>query len=520
VELLNLISGMMMEVPSGQMCSSGMDGSMEVSSINPETPPQAPPQGQPAQPPPTPPTGGEPTPSPTPAPEPPSGGGGLGFNMNGAVGASTINGVNYQYFSLRPDLSIWKFGVGLDLSFYFDSEGKLREEDWDEAGDLVDKIYYLRFGKPGEPFYVRVGSLAPTTLGYGLIMRRYTNAIEWPQVKRVGLQTQVKLGHFGLEALINNFQEIDTPGLVGGRLTLETKFIFPVVFGGTFVMDGNQFLGAKDDDDDGIPNQWDQFPDKNDGNHIQWLQGLLTQPQIDSLITSGDLPDINNPSPSIADMEDPVSEWGVDVGIPLWRSKLTNFWVYAQMAQIVDYGRGYTVPGVQFNIGPLNLNAEYRIFEKQFMSDFFDMAYETQRVYWEQDLVTMVPGTYHTKESTLTEIPSAQGYFAEANLNVFNYLNLIASYQEMSYDGGLAGKTFFAKAALKTTPIPKLRMAEAYYQQPNAENLFETKSNGTVMGYKVGLAVSESVTLIYDNKTIYYNGEPQKIMTIETAISF
>jgi len=517
VDFLNTISGRRMFVSAGQMCSSGLDGSLQLTEVNPEPPVEEPQTPTPDSMPP--PEGGEPSgaaSSPSggaTAPPPSSGGAGLG--VNGAVGATSINGENYQYFSLRPDISIWKFGIGLDLAFYFDSEGNLREEDWDEGEDYIDKIYYLRYGKPGDPLFVRVGSLSPITLGYGLIMRRYTNSIEWPQVRRIGMQMQARKGAFTFEGLVNNFREIDTPGLIGGRLTFEKRMILPVVLGGTFVFDGNQYLGVKDEDGDGVPNQWDMFSGMNDENHIGWLQGLLNQSQIDELIASGDLPDINNPSPNVADLDEEVMEWGVDVGIPLIRKKSMNLWVYAQMAQIADFGRGYTVPGLMFNLGPFRAGAEYRIFEAEFLPEFFSLAYETERVVWNE-----AAGDYITKKESLAGIPDAQGYYVEAGLTIMSLLDVFGSYQEMSYGGGIPGKTLYGMASLNTSFIPKLELAEAYYQQPNADEIFKTKSDGTVMGYKFGIGMGGGVMLVYDNKTIYYNGEPNRIMTIETAISF
>jgi hypothetical protein len=521
VNFLNNISGQQILVSAGQMAFSTMSGLLELSNVNPEAPPtpeNVPPSPQPQGGGGTPPEGGPgapPAPQPTPAP---SGGGGGGMlGMNGAVGAATINGINYQYFSLRPDISLWKFGLGLDLAFYFDSDGNLREEDWDQAEDYVDKIYYLRYGKPGEPFYTRVGSLSPITLGYGLIMRRYTNAIEWPQVRRIGMQTELKLGHFKFEGLINNFREIETPGLVGGRLTLETKFILPVVFGGTLVYDGNEFLGAKDSDGDGVPDMWDMFPGKNDEDHIAELWNLFGYDStvVDQLIDWGDLPNIYEAPQNIEDLTQSVTEWGVDVGIPLIRKQAMNLWIYAQMAKIANYGSGMSVPGVMFNLGPLTASAEYRIFESDFLPDFFDMAYETERVVWNPNSVD-----YITKIETLKGLSSAQGYFAELEFNVFNLFTIVGAYQNMSYGGGVPGQSIYCNAVLNTKSIPKLSLAEAYFQQPNADKIFSRESNGTVLGYRIGFEVGGGVSLIYDNKTIYYNGEPNRITTIETAITF
>ncbi len=521
VDFMNIISGERMFVREGQMSVCYMNGTIKSVEINPEEPeepqPDVPESIEPPE------KGEEGTPSvpsaegeaPVEPSQTPPTEGGIGLNMNGAVGATTIDGINYQYFSFRPGISIWKFGIGLDLSFYFDSEGNIRDEEWDEFGDYIDKIYYLRYGKTGDPLYIRVGSLSPITLGYGLIMRRYTNSIEWPQVRRIGLQTEIRRGPFTFTGVINNFREIDTPGLIGLRLTYEKKIMLPVVVGGTIVYDGNQYLGAKDSDGDGVPNQWDMFPGKDDFSKIDWLRGFLEPGEIDTLIGSGDLPNINNPPMNISDSTESVTEWGIDVGIPLIRNKLMNLWVYTQMAQIVDYGKGFTFPGVKFTMGPFNAGAEYRIFEKEFMPDFFDLSYETQRVVWNEE-----DSTFITKEDKLEDIPKAQGYYIEAGLNLFSLIDLFAAYQQMSYDGQVPGKTIYGKLNLNTKFIPKLQLAEAYYQQPNVDDIFKTKSDGTIVGYRLGVEIGNGVMLLYDNKTIYYDGKPNKIMTIETALTF
>lgn len=517
IEFVNNISGTRIYVSSGQMCASNMDGAMEISDIEPEPKEQPQPVPEPKE---EPDEGmqpkGGPSGAPAPKPTPSEAGGGLfGLSMNGAVGAASINGETYQYFSLRPDISIGKFGLGLDLSLYYDSEGKLREEDWDEAGDFIDKIYYARYGSPGDSFYIRGGSLSPITLGYGLVMRRYTNAIEWPQVRRIGMQTSVKYDDFTFYGLLNNFREIDQPGLIGGRLTYETDYLpLPVVFGGTVVYDGNQYLGARDEDGDGVPDNWDMFPDQDDYEHIDWLE-TLDSLTISQLVQSGDLPNIFDKPDRISDLDEEVTEWGVDIGIPLIRSENLNLWAYAQMAQILDYGRGYAVPGLMFNLGPFRAGAEYRIFERQFMGDFFDMSYEVERVVWDE-----ASGDYIPKKKTLEYYPKARGYYAEAGMEFFGLFDILASYQYMSYDGAENLSSVYASGSLNTSFIPKISLAEAYYHQPNAEEAFTTDVDGTVLGYKIGVALGGGLSIIYDHKTIYYNGEPNRIMTIETALVF
>lgn len=83
------------------------------------------------------------------------------FGMNGLIGTLMIDGITYSQLRLMPEVSIWKFGVGLDLNILIDGDGNIRENDWDDTEDYVSKIYYIRYGHKGEPFYAKIGSFPP-----------------------------------------------------------------------------------------------------------------------------------------------------------------------------------------------------------------------------------------------------------------------------------------------------------------------------------------------------------------------
>jgi len=441
--------------------------------------------------------------------------GGLGLSMNGAVGASVINGVNYQFLSLRPDISIGKFGIGLDLSIYFDADGNIRKEDWDQGADIVEKIYYVRWGLPGDPFYIRAGNLSPVTLGYGLVMRRYTNSIEWPSVRRVGMQMEVHAGSIGVETVIGNFREIESPGLVAARVTYELDMILPLTIGANVGYDGNQYLGAKDEDNDGVPDRADIFAGKNDYDFANQIEAEIGSVNARKLIAIGAIPDIYNLPLTIQDLKDPVMVMGIDVGLPLLNGERFSLWTYAQAAQIANYGMGIAAPGLVFTMGPFHAGAEYRIFGKEFRGDYFDMTYETNRVFYSE-----VDSSYHTRESLLTGMPAANGIWADAGMTFFGLVEIYGAYQNMAYDGGESTQSVYTSASLKEKLIPKISTAEVYFQQPDAKELFSTEADGTIMGYKVGYEIGQGVSLIYDNKSIYHNGKATKIMTIETSLTF
>ena len=60
------------------------------------------------------------------------------FNMGLGVGSATIDGNIYNQVALRPEISLGKLGLGLDLVVYIDSQGNIRKSEWDEPSDFID----------------------------------------------------------------------------------------------------------------------------------------------------------------------------------------------------------------------------------------------------------------------------------------------------------------------------------------------------------------------------------------------
>ena len=116
----------------------------------------------------------------------------------GSFGSVTINNQVYNQFSLRPELIFGKIGLGLDLYFYFDQDGNVHQDEWDFSSTenikntIIDKIYYVRYGFKSDPLYFKIGSLDRVDLGYGILVNSYSNAIQYPQVRKVGLDYKIK----------------------------------------------------------------------------------------------------------------------------------------------------------------------------------------------------------------------------------------------------------------------------------------------------------------------------------------
>ncbi|HPR17945.1 MAG TPA: hypothetical protein PLD62_06840, partial [Candidatus Cloacimonadota bacterium] len=78
------------------------------------------------------------------------------FNMGGGVGTVMFGETTYTQIRLQPEVVFGKIGIGLDVDLLIDSNGDIREEDWDEFDDYVNKIYYIRYGKRGDSLFGRV----------------------------------------------------------------------------------------------------------------------------------------------------------------------------------------------------------------------------------------------------------------------------------------------------------------------------------------------------------------------------
>ena len=192
-------------------------------------------------------------------------------NTSGTMGSVTINGEIYNHIAIRPEIPIGKMGIGLDMYIYFNDEG-IYEGNWnfDTAGDtyktIIDKLYYVRWAQPGEPLYFRVGALEQVSLGYGILVRNYSNTMQYPGIKRIGLDYRMQITHnIGIDLIHSNFKNITTPGVLAGRVWYDLSPKLQIA--ASFARDGDQHSALFDGDGDSVPYLLDPFPE--DGN--KWL---------------------------------------------------------------------------------------------------------------------------------------------------------------------------------------------------------------------------------------------------------
>ena len=474
------------------------------------------------------------------------------FNLGAGLGSVTIDGVIYNQLALRPEIKFGKLGVGLDLVMYIDPQGNIRKDEWDEPTDFFDKILYVSWGAKGDPFFVRYGTLENMTLGYGGLIYGYSNTMEFPEVRRIGLNGGMKFDQFGTELFVANFKDFGRGGgLVGGRFTYNP--FSKLVLGANVVMDINQYSGLKDFDEDGVPDLLDDFPEEGayaldtDGDGIadeidpdRDGDGYTDNSQDSSIVNNDPDGTVLKPDPFDIDEVDArrVLGFAVDAGYPVFSSKMFSLNLYAE-ANVLNFaddlsGIGLVPFGANATLFKfINLSFEYRMDSDYYAPRFFDQAYDLDRVAISLNADSSLSVT--TKDQNL-DISEGQrvGYYGAASLGLFNLVNASASYTDMSSDEGDTLRSFTASLALNTDNIPKISQAYAYYQRNNDDNPFDfaNPSPNTILGYRVGYEVSKGVSLVWDYRRLHADldgdgvisedveGEIINILNIETVFDF
>jgi len=486
------------------------------------------------------------------------------FGLGMGIGSVTLDGVLFNQLALRPEINIGKIGIGLDLVVYMDNEGNMRDDEWDienDPGLLLDKILFIRYGKKTDPAWIKYGSIEGLTLGYGGLMNNYSNMMEFPSVRRVGVNTGFNIGPVGGELFLSNIKDMSRGGTVTGlRAAYTVSDDLPLSIGVNFITDANMFSGLKDKDEDSYPDIFDDFPDDstlwNDTDGDGWPDPGHGGSVPDSLVdidADGDNiidaeendSDINLKATPFSLKDNTASTTGLsfDIGYPVLQSDAISLMIYAEYNTLKfpavstsdssfirkeRSGSGISVPGIRSTLfGILSLSLEYRMINGSYIPQFFDQAYDLNRVVTSTvDNQTIIRTKDMSVFQDYNDSTTSSGLFGSAGLNLFNLVDFSASYANMKADTTEL-KSFTSFLSLNTDNIPKISSAMAYYQRNNDDNPFdfENPSENTIMGYRVGYQMGKGVSLIWDFRQFYRddgtgNLEPIKQATIETSFNF
>ncbi len=151
------------------------------------------------------------------------------------IGALIIDGVFYARAVLSPRFDWGEFSFALYLPVIckgniFDPDSYYRPAgnnewdfgfvsgDWDAHDfyrDLMLKIKYAQWGSKGKPIYARIGNLEGVTIGHGLVMSGFDNNVDFPAVRRLGLELEMDFETSGFQAMTDDCTD---PRILGGRV--------------------------------------------------------------------------------------------------------------------------------------------------------------------------------------------------------------------------------------------------------------------------------------------------------------
>ena len=501
-------------------------------------------------------------------------------SVQGAFGAVTIDGKIWNQVALRPIIPIGKVSFALDIVFYIDQDGNIHDDEWDfsngkkSKNSIIDKIYYVRYGKKWDPFYFQIGALDNVTIGQGILVNRYSNTILYPQVRKVGMEVKFKAYGFNLYGFTNDFKE--NFGLTGLRLS--KKVFNGINVGGSVAIDRNQYLGLKDSDNDGRPDLVDDFPDNSDfwldtdGDGIADIDpneldidGDGITDTLDSNIPGWDSDSslvldtdiFRKPEPlNVREKEKSIYAVSIDASKMIFSEKNMNVTVYAQFASLIgetvdpisgeniNLGNGLIPFGLSTKFGPARFKFEYRMMPSgRFEFGYWDRSYEIERATFSSLNTTsdsgIRTGEIITKDSRLGKFGKQKGYFSTLSLDLGAMIGSSMSYQNLFGEqwsesenkfNNDRNQSFIASIGLKK-PISKITSARWYYQQRNVPNPFNFEyTESTISGYRIGIKLGNGMILNYIFRRSFrdidgdgkVNGENETInmTSIETSFSF
>ncbi len=492
------------------------------------------------------------------------------FGYSLSMGSVTVDQEQLYRLSLRPDFPLGRLGIGLDLELFVERNGDLGSRGW-KAGSstqtfdsILRKIYYVRYGRPNDAVYVKMGALSDVTLGYGLIMDNYRNTLHYPGIKKTGLQFRIANlagTNIGLEGVINNLQDFQEGGALIGLRTFGYAAALEV--GVTFVADLDQYSGLRDSDSDGVPDPIDAFPEDgqfaldNDADGVP--DHIDSDDDNDGIIDadagSGLSADIastllglnanyGNAFPVDQDVDrqkpfnknhvdqDFFSILGLDLAYPLIRNLGLALKLYGQFALLIDdddalssfearqqgvspgnrqaTGFGLAAPGLWLSLGPLKGQLDFRHFRRDFDSRYFDELYELDRAYL--DLAT---GQAQSKDAQLGHSNELSGFFGHLGTELGSYAYASVSYQYLT-GTDIPKQQLIASASLSRKLlkyVPRLKRAYAYFHKNNIgrnpnedgtgrDDFFEPTKD-TFYGFDIELNMKEGTSVRWDTRFLF-----------------
>lgn len=445
-------------------------------------------------------------------------------SMGGSVGTVLIGDETYMRLRLNPELKIGKLGIGLDVDLLVTEDGDIREEDWDDWQDYINKLYYVRWSERGDTFFAKVGGFSSYTLGMGLVMSDYTNSLNYPQERQIGLMAGGKLPIMDME--VEGFtSNVTNPTILAGRVSVAplNRSNLPLLdrlrLGMTIGYDIDQYEGITEDeeelimntvdtDKDGVPDVDDYDPD---GDHkfteetlaeLGFSEAQISEFEEKNWIDHNEL--LDNPLENLPEEE--LLVWGLDYKVPLVESDKFKLDHYSELSHIDGHGYGFIFPGFYSQFWILHMNLEFRQYEEDYLAGYFDHFYDQDRAYLQYDAEVGSSGEYviKVKEEMLATTVAQQGWFGKIRADLFDIVYLEVGYTDMyakdSHDGL---KSLIGTLGLNTKVVPKLKNMEIKYYQMDVPEIEKLIAPRVVIKGTLRYELSAGTNLLWEYQERY-----------------
>ncbi len=123
------------------------------------------------------------------------------------LGYTDIGGEKFVGMRIQPEFVLGKLGFGLDVPLLFSvDDWKLRTEEFKDGVGWLRMVRYVSWGvKKRDPFYIRVGDLTGSWIGYGILLDNYTNSVSFEK-RKLGATFDILVKNLvGIEGLYSDF---------------------------------------------------------------------------------------------------------------------------------------------------------------------------------------------------------------------------------------------------------------------------------------------------------------------------
>lgn len=357
---------------------------------------------------------------------------GTKYSTSTMIGKVYEDSISYNQFRVIQEFKIKNFAFGVDLDFLFNKHFELKKSDWDTLDDIPKKIYYMRYGREGEPVYVHFGGLPRFSTGNGLVMLNYSNMLFYPNYRQHGVIVGSSLESYLKPELLlfsTNIQKNDVLGFVANVQPLpdeSVKILDQARVGMGFYLDRDQYTNLKQILPDSLYH--DLKPSKKDAV---------------SIIT-------------------------LDYMQPLYQKGKTNIGVYSEMAHLITGGSGFILPGVYLDFDKVKFNLEYRIHGDRFSHTYFDRYYEEDRATLEYDDDGMP--YIKTKEQSVKELKASYGFYGKVQGKIADKIITGFAWQNMYGEELKNGKSMWFDIKVDTQ-YKRLENVKFTYNKTKVEKL-------------------------------------------------